>query len=131
MYQYHHQTPICRNHQWLPRSAGTDPCHPSLAFTSKCLCSLLSHRFSACMWSLGKTKSLLSEDALFALSIWLLFHWLCLVCKRLPPHFHPTESSRAISSMSLSLPIQSHQTPFLSLSFFEILYCFCCCCLVN
>lgn len=33
VYQYHHQTPICRNRQWLPRSFRTDPSHPSLAFT--------------------------------------------------------------------------------------------------
>lgn len=33
MYQYHHQTPICRKHQWLPRSFRTDPSRPSLAFT--------------------------------------------------------------------------------------------------
>ena len=82
--------------------------------TSKCLCSLLSHRFSARgLWA--KQRSLLSEDALFALSIWLPLVAL-LVCKDCtPPHVHPTESSRAISSVSLSLPIQPHGTPFLSL----------------
>ena len=57
--------------------------------TSKCLCSLLSHSFSAHgLWA--KQRSLLSEDALFALSIWLPLT-ASLVCNDCaPPHFHPT-----------------------------------------